>query len=182
MQRVAAWVVVIAMVMLTGGGFLGYLVADRRTGGSEARQTARDEVLARVKLFADQGVMHIPDGEHFTDYNSNPPTSGPHYAEPAEWGVYEEEVPDERIVHNLEHCGIWISYRPDIPEEEKAKIMAYGGGFPSKMIVTPRAANDAPIALVAWRRLFEMDTFSEREADIFVSAFLNKAGPECGAL
>ena len=178
MQRVAAWAVVIAMVMLTGGGFLGYLIAGRQAGERRDQPDSRG-ALSRVKVFADQGGMHMPDGEHFTAYNSNPPTSGPHYADPAAWGVYEEEVPDERIVHNLEHCGVWISYRADIPAEEKEKIAAYGNDFPSKMIVSPRAENDAPIALAAWRRLLEMDQFSERDADVFVSAFLNKAGPEC---
>lgn len=181
MQRVAAWAVVIAMVMLTGGGFLGYLLAGRRTNGPEPRETPARELLSRVKVFPGQGAMHIPDGERFTDYNSNPPTSGPHYAEPAAWGVYEDALPDERLVHNLEHCGIWISYRPDIPAEEKARIVAYAKSFPSKVIVTPREANDAPIVLAAWQRLLEMDMFSERDADAFVSAFLNKAGPECNA-
>lgn len=181
MQRVAAWAVVIAMVMLTGGGFLGYLLAGRRSE-SGVRETGMAEgVRSRVQVFADQGGTHIPEGERFADYNSNPPTSGPHYAEPAPWGVYGEEVPDERIVHNLEHCGIWISYRPDIPAEEKAKIAAYGEKFPSKIIVTPREKNDSPVVFAAWRRLLRADWFDEREADVFVSEFLNKAGPECNA-
>jgi hypothetical protein len=181
LQKFAAWAVVAAMVLFAGGGILVYFFEARRQPPAARSDVSRDEVLARVQTFPDQGVNHIPDGTKINSYNSNPPTSGPHYAKPADWGIYDTELPDERLVHNLEHCGIWISYRPDISEEEKAKIVAYAKGFPTKIIVTPRAKNDAAISLAAWRHLLTMDQFSEREADIFISAFLNKAGPECNA-
>ena len=49
-----------------------------------------------------QGADHIPMGTPHPEYNSNPPSSGWHYAEPARQGFYDEELPDEQIVHNLE--------------------------------------------------------------------------------
>src|SRR3989344_4041615 len=53
---------------------------------------------------------HINVGDPHEPYNSNPPTSGPHAA-PAEWGISSVEIPDENAIHNLEHGGIWISYK-----------------------------------------------------------------------
>src|SRR3989338_2696663 len=38
----------------------------------------------------DQGREHVGPG-HVHTYNSNPPTSCPHFAKPANWGVYQEE-------------------------------------------------------------------------------------------
>src|SRR3989344_1710779 len=61
------------------------------------------------EVIAELGRDHIPVGALRPEYNSNPPTSGSHYAVPADWGAYDSEVPDEQLVHNLEHGGIGIS-------------------------------------------------------------------------
>ena len=42
-------------------------------------------------------------------WNSIPPTSGPHYFTPAVFGIYTE-LEIARVVHNLEHGGIYILY------------------------------------------------------------------------
>ena len=53
--------------------------------------------------------QHIPEGQN-TTYNTIPPTSGDHWASWAKCGFYEEGLPDELIVHNLEHSMVVISY------------------------------------------------------------------------
>ena len=45
---------------------------------------------------------HVEDGT-VVAYNSIPATSGDHYFSPQPCGFYQGEVPDERVVHNLEH-------------------------------------------------------------------------------
>ncbi len=96
-------------------------------------------------------------------YNSNPPSSGAHYPSPANWGVYDYEVNDRFFIHNLEHGGIWISYRPlsatssvnvHVVEHLKAIVDEFGG---SKIVMAPRAANDTDIAVVAWTRVLKFD-------------------------
>lgn len=57
----------------------------------------------------DLGRDHVPDGT-LVAYNSNPPTSGPHYDEWARAGVYENPVSDGHLVHSLEHGYIILSY------------------------------------------------------------------------
>ena len=44
------------------------------------------------------------------NYNSFPPSSGPHFQTPAPWGIYEEPIKQTILVHNLEHGGIVIQY------------------------------------------------------------------------
>ena len=51
--------------------------------------------------FTELARDHIPVGSARPAYNSNPPTSGPHYDTPAAWGFYDKELPDEQLVHNL---------------------------------------------------------------------------------
>lgn len=57
-----------------------------------------------------QGDEHIPIGTAVTNYSSNPPTSGPHHSDWERAGRYDRVLPDERLVHSLEHGYIVISY------------------------------------------------------------------------
>lgn len=131
--------------------------------------------------YSDQGQQHITAGETHPRYNSNPPTSGWHYAQPADWGMYSEELPDEQVVHNLEHGGIWISYRPDISGEQKEILAQIASRYSSKVILSPRSANDEPVAVAAWQRLMKLKTplSQERQGRIvsFIARYKNK-GPE----
>ncbi|MDQ3018750.1 MAG: DUF3105 domain-containing protein, partial [bacterium] len=122
------------------------------SGDSEAEQVGQS--------YENQGSKHIDIDTPRATANSNPPTSGDHLATPADWGVYQNELPDVQLIHNLEHGGIWISYK-DIDAETKAKIEAIGKANPGSVIVTPRAANDSKIAITSWTRLEKMDSYDE---------------------
>ncbi len=123
---------------------------------------------------------HIEDGSEHAPYNSNTPTSGPHYVRPAEWGVYQEALPDEQLVHNLEHGGIWISYR-DVGENTKIQLEALAKRYPRSVVLIPRAENDASIVLASWGRLEKLETFDEERIRNFIRRNVNKS-PEPIAL
>lgn len=141
-------------------------------------------VMVPGEVYADDGQEHVSLTRQFT-YSSNPPSSGPHYGSPASWGIYDYEVNDKFFIHNLEHGGVWIAYRPDIPAEVVAELGAivdeYGG---SKFVMAPRSGNDTDIAIAAWNRVYKFDlsgsalTESEKEQiHTFYRARKNK-GPE----
>ena len=123
------------------------------------------------------GANHIAVGAEHEPYNSNPPTSGPHYAQPANWGIYDEPLPDEKLVHNLEHGGIWISYRDKDNVELVKQLKDITDDYSVKVILTYRPQNDAPIAVAAWGRLLKLETFDRKQILDFLKAFINK-GPE----
>lgn len=50
-----------------------------------------------------------------------PPTSGPH-ASPLSWGVYDTEVLNDTVIHNMEHGGIYVSYRLGLPKDQLEKL------------------------------------------------------------
>jgi hypothetical protein len=130
------------------------------------------------ETFESLGADHIDDGS--TDhpaYNSNPPTSGWHWPVAAPWGVYDNPEKDERYIHNLEHGGIWISYKPSVVSaEDIAKLKDFAQRY-RKMIITPREANDSPIALAAWQHLQKIDSYDETTILRFIDAFYDQ-GPE----
>ncbi len=131
------------------------------------------------EAFGNQGQQHIAIGATHTAYNSNPPTSGPHYAQPANWGIYQNELSDENLVHNLEHGGIWISYT-GISTTTIEQIEALAKKYSNKMIVTPRSGNDSPIVLASWTRLQKLEQFDETTIVNFIKANKNRS-PEPNA-
>lgn len=95
-------------------------------------------------------------------------TSGDHDQQPLPWQVYDQEVPDANAIHNLEHGGIYISYKPDLPADQIAKIKSLFSKpysrksfSPIKAIVAPRAANSAPIVMSSWTRSMKLDKYDE---------------------
>jgi hypothetical protein len=141
------------------------------------RAATRPGVALAVVTYPDQGRDHVAPGQPHPPYNSNPPTSGWHYAQAAPWGFYATQLPDELVVHNLEHGGIWISYRDASDREVVDRLAALARRYRSKVIVTHRPANPAPIAVAAWGRLMLLDRYDEQALAEFIRRFRNK-GPE----
>ena len=74
-------------------------------------------VGSEVSIMA--AVGHKPLGETL-QYRTVPPTSGPHWPRWADCGVYQQGVPDEMVVHNMEHGHVIISHNLD---PEKARTL-----------------------------------------------------------
>lgn len=158
-------IIVIVIVAVLGIGFWLF-----------SAEQGIQENLPGVAL-ENQGQEHIAQGS--TDhpaYNSNPPTSGWHWPQPAAWGSYATAQSDEQLIHNLEHGGIWISYKPDLDAQTIAQLNDFAKRY-RKIIVAPRVANDSAIALAGWARLQKLDRYDERLILQFIDAFYDK-GPE----
>lgn len=125
-----------------------------------------------------QGREHIANGATHPPYNSNPPSSGWHYASPARTDFYAEPIPDESAIHNIEHGDIWIAYRPTIPDEAKSVLKKFAGAY---VLVSPRAENAGDISLVAWGRVDTFDiaggVVDEGRITDFIHRYDNR-GPE----
>lgn len=133
------------------------------------------------QFFEAQSREHINVGAQHPPYNSNPPSGGWHYAVPAKTGIYDIELPDEQIVHNLEHGHIWFAYKPELAKEQIDKLAEIAKDYGSRIIMTPRAANDSPIAIVAWQYVYKIgavDQSTEPKIRAFIAAYRNIAGPE----
>ncbi len=88
---------IIALLVLAGVGYWGYKELTRPLPG---------------ELFSELPREHITDISK-VEYNSNPPTSGPHFAVWAKKGVYDQILSDGYLIHSLEHGYIVINYNCD---------------------------------------------------------------------
>ena len=123
------------------------------------------------------GREHIPVNSAKPKYNSNPPSSGPHYADPANWGIYTQTLPDEQVVHNLEHGGVWISYKDPNDKDLADKLTKLAQKLNTKIVLEPRPDDPAAISLVSWGWVENLDQFDENKITEFYNAHKNK-GPE----
>lgn len=135
---------------------------------------------------------HIERGESHEPYSTDPPTSGPHYDEPAKAGFYVVAPPDEELVHSLEHGYVIISYRADdlspasrrrLVADIKAVMEAAGTSIHTdtpKLIAVPRPTLRSRLALTSWGHMDELDWFDRGEILGFVKNFRDEA-PEWDA-
>lgn len=128
--------------------------------------------------------QHIPMDSDPGEYNSDPPTSGPHYAEEARAGFYDSnnyQFPAGYLVHNLEHGYVIFWYNCDLLDESgctnlkgqiKTTMDDLGG---TKLIAYPWTSLDAPLVMTSWGRLQRLETFDSEQVKAFYRANLNRA-------
>jgi hypothetical protein len=93
--------------------------------------------------------QHLQDPDTKVNYNSFPPSSGPHYQQPAPWGLYPEAIKQTILVHNLEHGGIIVQYGT-VGEDTVKDIESFYQDDPYGLVVAPYPKLGKKIALTAW--------------------------------
>lgn len=121
---------------------------------------------------ADQGNQHLADGQTYDEYNSRPPTSGPHYNGKAEDGIHTEPIPNELQVHNLEDGGVMVQY--DCPtgcDELVGQLADVVSRYDREVILAPYPDMDSRIALTAWGQIDYLDEFDEDRIVDFIKEY-----------
>lgn len=182
--------------LLLIGGVLAALVAagvlfaalSRGGGGADEEAVRADLTAAGCTL---KTVKALP-GEHSLSpggisgkWNTDPPTNGPHYGVAAIFGIYEEELEPARVVHDLEHGGIFILYGDEVPDATVAELEAFYEDHKTGTIMAPLARLGDEFALGAWvaeggdgkGQLAKCKTFDDAAVSSFFGAFQFR-GPE----
>ena len=151
-------------------GFIAVIIVSKITAPPEPPRPGAEQ--------ADHGREHVSSKEYGGD---QPPTSGSH-ANPVAWGVYDTEVRDDQAVHNMEHGGIYVSYQPDLPQDQIEKLKGLlSAPFsnpefkPTKIVLAPRQANTSPIELSSWRRSESLASYDQKKIEEYVMRNLGKS-------
>lgn len=173
---VVAVVVVFGFVLLKGIGAFDAPVTGASIDPRQYTPSAGQQVPS-------MGNDHLKPGQKFTGYNSTPPTSGPHDAQPLPAGVYTTPQPDERVVHSLEHGYVFIGYN-GLSEEDLAKLKSIRSRYPRdkfgivKIIIAPYPSlPQGTIAMTAWGWIEKLTQYDERRIIAFIVAHIDN-GPE----
>ena len=153
-------------------GFVALVVVD-------ARQKAESTPPGEVKTY-DVG----PPGDHTegdVDYPQTPPAGGAHNPVWQNCGFYDEPVRDENAVHSLEHGAVWITYLPDIPQDETEHLrdLAESNNY---VLVSPYPDQNSPVVATAWGKQLSLESAEDSDLERFVNAYAQgPQTPEPGA-
>lgn len=157
--------------------------------GEEDLTAAVEKAAATFRELPSLGGAHRDGSIALSEYNSNPPTSGPHNPVPAEPGVYEpgNGPAHENWVHSLEHGAIVFLYAPGTAEKRIRQLEAlaaepvagYPGGY-ATLVLENKTNMPYQVAAVAWTRLLGDEQLTDASFDAlraFREEFINQ-GPE----
>jgi Protein of unknown function (DUF3105) len=118
-------------------------------------EQAAEEAGCRLTHPEIEGATHESRQFSGSDYETNPPTSGNHFPEWYQDGVYEPgSVPNlGMLVHTLEHGRINVQYKPGTPEETVAELEALlaeqSDGY-HMLLYENTSGMDAQVAATMW--------------------------------
>jgi hypothetical protein len=119
-----------------------------------------------------------PAGQHTegdVDYDQSPPVGGPHNPVWQNCGFYAEPVRDENAVHSLEHGAVWITYSPNLPQEQVQKLHEIAQSN-SYVLVSPYPGLQSPVVASAWGKQLTLESAEDPNLERFVRAF--SQGPQ----
>jgi hypothetical protein len=138
------------------------LEAGRQAAGSEG-----------VRTFPVAGRDHIGADEQPDNWNSNPPTSGDHLANPLPPGVYDNDQDMRALVHNQEHGYVVILYK-GIPADQLDQLRQFVEARDgSKLVLAPYSALEGNgVALAAWQNLELLQRVNMDVVQAFVNDYI----------
>jgi len=156
-------IVYLVGILLLGG--IGYWAYGQWSAGSPGQ------------FVSSLGNRHITPSEvGLTVYNSDPPTSGPHLPNIANWGVHEQPIVKELQVHNLEDGGVVAQYDCPTPSRECKMLIEQLAGIVRRYdhaVLAPYPGMGHRIALTAWSRIDKFNDFDENRIVRFIEAYIH---------
>ena len=123
---------------------------------------------------------HVEEGSQVV-YGTISPASGDHYAQWSQCGFFEHTLANERIVHNLEHGNIVVSYNlTSVQEVEQLRRVVDDIG-PATIWGVTRAYDKIPegtVTLAAWGVLDTMQGIDQQRVETFFDTYAGNLGPE----
>src|SRR3989344_6589979 len=150
----------LTLVIIVGGTLLS-------TKEGAKKQEKLSKTMIGEKM-ADLGGEHVSKGASHSAYNSTPPTSGPHWVGVAGPGIKNEPVPDELVLHSMEHGAAVVWYREGLEQSELDKIKEAFNDASGKKIMLARADLDVPVALTSWGYLLKLETIDTEKIKEFI--------------
>ena len=191
---VAVAAVVIALVAAAGGddekeaaapssdASASVKLPEQQTSDLQAAAKAAGCTLTNAEY---EGAGHEEKDFKPSDYKTNPPTSGSHFPDWYDDGVYEPGTTDNlgMLVHTLEHGRINVQYKKGTPAETvkqlEALLAEQNDGY-HMLLYENTTGMEPQIAATAWTHSLTCDQMNDKVFDAirtFRARYIDK-GPE----
>lgn len=181
-------------IVMLGAVLLAILAFGGGVGGGSATEADVAKAMRAAgctfQSYPGLSQRHVRSLTAKVKYNSFPPSSGPHYFQPAPFGVYDEPLSQVQIVHNLEHGGVAIQYGNRVSRATVDQVLRFYRDDPNGLIMAPLPQLGDKIALTAWTvvdpnakqlfakgRVAKCTHFGQKAFKAFLDAFRYR-GPE----
>ncbi|MFC0530915.1 DUF3105 domain-containing protein [Phytohabitans kaempferiae] len=167
-------------VGVLAAGIIGYGAYAAFQGSRSWEDRAAD--ISGIVNFRESDPQMAQGGQHQPgkiEYPVNPPAGGPHNQD---WqncmgDVYDAPIASEHAVHSLEHGAVWITYQPNLPQDQVEQLAEKVRGT-EKLMLSPFEGLDKPISLQAWGYQLKVDNASDSRIDEFIKALRVNASVE----
>ena len=119
-----------------------------------------------VQTFSGVTAGHSADP---VTYSENPPVGGAHDPVWQNCGCYPAPVRNENAVHSLEHGAVWITYQPDLPQDQITTLRNLAGEQ-SFILISPTAGIPAPSVAAAWGQQLQLESAADERLSEFIRA------------
>ena len=158
-RKIFGGIILLTLFIIVGGTWLS------NKQGIENKEKLSKPLMG--EKMADEGAVHIARNETHSAYKSNPPTSGPHWVGVARPGIKTEPVPDELVLHSMEHGATVVWYREGLEQTEVDKIREAFNNSSGKKIMLARKDLDVPVALTSWGYLLKLENIDQAKIKEF---------------
>jgi Protein of unknown function (DUF3105) len=193
LAAVAVVAVVVVLVFVVGGGGDDDPASGVSAGSAAIPAQKISDIKAAAKAagctlkedLPNEGAGHLEKDFKESDYKQNPPTSGNHFPQWAQDGIYNPgDTPDlGQLVHTLEHGRIDVQYKPGTPKTTVAQLETLmkenEDGYHMLLFENPTKMPFA-VAATAWDQQLGCPTMNDKVFDAirtFREAHIDK-GPE----
>ncbi|MEO6501873.1 MAG: DUF3105 domain-containing protein [Jatrophihabitantaceae bacterium] len=107
-------------------------------------------------------------------YNSVPPTSGPHFAIPPPPGIYDTPLQPGAFVHAEEHGHVVLAYSPSLPAAQVSALKDIAKAYSADVLMTPYPPLTDGLALAAWGRLQRFEQVDRPGIERFIVALAGR--------
>jgi uncharacterized protein DUF3105 len=158
----------VVALLIIGGTAWGIVQQGDGSDSGASRLEPADVGIEGVESAEITDSDHTPDD---VDYPENPPAGGPHDERWQNCGFYSEPIRDENAVHSLEHGAVWITYSPDLADDQVETLRSLAGTS-THILVTPRDDLPSDVVASAWGSQLQLDSADDPRVRQFLDRYV----------